>query len=221
MGGSGSRGGASAYSTWVLGVGSLKLGLIAHDRYTIGYGIIATCLCTNRELRRGTLNELQGDWSPGSWMKILLLQPKAQVFRRVPSCQHPTTTRWLHNPASRIKHGRSKEKAVSLFDELFPEDKDRRQKKSRKADTQIPRLPLSDIDHLDLYGRRGDQSKRHANKLAEGAAQSAVKQWNPAVLVLQRASKSLIDADFRRVSPKGRHIEEWTGPGDILKGSVN
>ncbi|KAL8971530.1 MAG: hypothetical protein Q9183_001014 [Haloplaca sp. 2 TL-2023] len=150
-------------------------------------------------------------------MKTSLLHSNAQVFRRVPLWQHPTTIHRLHNPTSRIKHGRSKEKPLSLFDELFPEDKDQRQKKSQKADIQIPRLPLSDIDHLDSYGRRGEQSKRHANKLAEGAAQSAVKQWNPAVLVLQRASKSLIDADFRRVSPKGRHIEEWTGPGDILK----
>ncbi|KAL8932007.1 MAG: hypothetical protein Q9211_006585, partial [Gyalolechia sp. 1 TL-2023] len=101
---------------------------------------------------------------------------------------------------------------VSLFDELFSEEN------TQDHDLiEIPRLPLSDIGHLDSFPFRLESGKRLAKKLTEAAAQESVKQWNPAVLVLSRASKSLVDADFRRVAPKGRHIGEWTGPGDILK----
>ncbi len=38
------------------------------------------------------------------------------------------------------------------------------------------------------------------------------------VLVLRGASPSLTEADFRRMIPKGKHIEEWAGEGSILKG---
>ncbi|KAL8800287.1 MAG: hypothetical protein Q9182_005281 [Xanthomendoza sp. 2 TL-2023] len=111
---------------------------------------------------------------------------------------------------------------LSLFDELFAEEKEQLQVAAADPpleDIHIPRLPLSDIDHLDPYPPLGGSSKGPSDKLTEAAAHGAVKQWNPAVLVLNRASKSLTDADFRRIAPKGRHIEQWTGPGDILKGA--
>ncbi|KAL8678523.1 MAG: hypothetical protein Q9186_005131 [Xanthomendoza sp. 1 TL-2023] len=111
---------------------------------------------------------------------------------------------------------------LSLFDELFSEEKEQLQATAADPgphERHIPRLPLSDIDHLDPYPPPGGSPKGPSNKLTEAAAHGAVKQWNPAVLVLNRASKSLTDADFRRIAPKGRHIEEWTGPGDILKGA--
>jgi len=38
-------------------------------------------------------------------------------------------------------------------------------------------------------------------------------------MVLRNASKSLSENDFRRVVPKGRHIEGWKGQGDIMKGT--
>ena len=37
------------------------------------------------------------------------------------------------------------------------------------------------------------------------------------MLVLNTASPSLSEADFRRIAPKGKHIKEWTGPGELLK----
>ena len=110
---------------------------------------------------------------------------------------------------------------TSLFDELFPEEKDKSQPTSNRPnddELHVPRLPLTDIDHLDPYPASSGRLRSPSKKRAEGAAQGAPKRWDPAVLVFNRASKSLVDADFRRIAPKGRHIDEWTGPGDILKG---
>ncbi|KAI4249194.1 MAG: hypothetical protein L6R40_000652 [Gallowayella cf. fulva] len=110
--------------------------------------------------------------------------------------------------------------SLSLFDELFPEETEQLRATALERDhdeIHIPRLPLSDIDHLDPYPPPGGSPKGASKKETEVAAHGAVKQWNPAVLVLNRASKSLMESDFRRIAPKGRHISEWTGPGDILK----
>lgn len=130
-----------------------------------------------------------------------------------------------HSGSAPTDDGRPKRppaKQTSLYDELFPEEQAESQTAPTEPDhdsIEIPRLPLSDIDHLDSYSQRSESRKRRTNELTQAAAQGAVKQWNPAVLVLSRASKSLVDADFRRIAPKGRHIGEWTGPGDILKGT--
>lgn len=115
----------------------------------------------------------------------------------------------------------SQSQQASLFDELFPEEKEGSQPTTNRPEhdeLHVPRLPLSDIDHLDPYPASSGGLRGPSKKRAEAAAQGAPKQWDPAVLVLNRASKSLVDADFRRIAPKGRHIGEWTGPGDILKG---
>lgn len=46
----------------------------------------------------------------------------------------------------------------------------------------------------------------------------SLRQWNISVLVIRRASRSLIESDFRRVAPKGQHIDDWKALGDILRG---
>ncbi|KAL8790472.1 MAG: hypothetical protein Q9213_000624 [Squamulea squamosa] len=124
------------------------------------------------------------------------------------------------DPILKISQGEGRRFLVSLFDELFPEEKDELRTAAPDQDQdkiQIPRLPLSDIDHLDPYPLLNGSPKGPSRKLTQVAAHGAVKQWKPAVLLLNRASKSLVDADFRRIAPKGHHIGEWTGPGDILK----
>ncbi|KAL8694222.1 MAG: hypothetical protein Q9218_001109 [Villophora microphyllina] len=133
--------------------------------------------------------------------------------------------RWLHSQTSeQVKNGKGRKaqrKPVSLFDELFPAEKESRRtvaNGSSQDDPQIPRLPLTDIEHLDSLSHHDESSNGGKRKLTKEAAQESVKKWNPAILVLQRASKSLTEADFRRIAPKGQHIEEWTGPGDIVKG---
>lgn len=144
-----------------------------------------------------------------------------------------TSLSWRISSHARLKHYSKPIKAtsetapssqpqrVSLFDELFPEEEETSQPttyQSEHDELHVPRLPLSDIDHLDPYPTSSGSLKGPSKKRTEAAAQGAPKQWDPAVLVLNRASKSLVDADFRRIAPKGRHIGEWTGPGDILKG---
>ncbi|KAI4170790.1 MAG: hypothetical protein LQ343_004679 [Gyalolechia ehrenbergii] len=135
--------------------------------------------------------------------------PQAEALRRPPVRRYLGLVRWSHGPRRALTNsGRIKglqAGKVSLFDELFLEEN-----KQDHDLVEIPRLPLSDIDHLGSFPFHPKSRKQLANKLTQTAAHGSVKQWNPAVLVLSRASKSLVDADFRRVAPKGRHIGEWT-----------
>ncbi len=131
--------------------------------------------------------------------------------------------RWLHSR----KGGASKVDAppplqgLSLLDELFPEEiKDARTapKKSKRT-PRIPRLPLPNLDEeggnhaADRYFLDGQRS------FAAFVNRDSLRQWNLSVLIIRRASKSLIESDFRRIAPKGQHINDWKGPGDILQGN--
>lgn len=114
---------------------------------------------------------------------------------------------------------RSQPQRLSLLEELFPEDGYMNRIGTEVKDQDVPRLPLLEVDEFfeepqdDL-----DRSRNRPNKVTKTAAVHAFRHQKLAVLVLQIASKSLIESDFRRVAPKGRHIDDWTGPGDILKG---
>lgn len=85
----------------------------------------------------------------------------------------------------------------------------------------VPRLPLAEFDHEDeLYN--GVQNRRHFGdtRMRRPNSEDVLHEWDLAVLVLSRASKSLVESDFRRLIPRGKHIENWCGPGDILKGKL-
>ena len=133
--------------------------------------------------------------------------------------------RYLHsaggNPSRKDRVRRQKAQKVSLFEELFPEE-------TRKRDFtlnieekyhDVPRLPLPEVgegfeeNHGDL-----DRSRVRSGQVASQATAEAFRQEKLAVLVLQIASKSLIESDFRLIAPKGEHIARWTGPGELLKG---
>ena len=108
----------------------------------------------------------------------------------------------------------------SLYDELFPNEQGSSLAAiaiSEPADLRIPRLPLPDVRHLNSHESNSGNTSRLSEQ-AQAASNEAFRRWNPAVLAFNRASKSLVDNDFRRLAPRGRYIEEWTGPGDILKG---
>ena len=118
-----------------------------------------------------------------------------------------------------LNHQKPKRQELSLFEELFPEESDKQFHKVYSAKEQIPRLPLSDLDevdkpdgHISGLGRPSD--------LTKAASRAAFRQWNLSILIIQRASKSLNESDFRRIAPKGQHIEDWKGPGDPLKGVI-
>ena len=116
---------------------------------------------------------------------------------------------------------------LSLFEELFPEEakgghkrKTRLNEERRKTTSpvggqqdDVPRLPPPDLDTSH------DPIRMQTPKLlAREAEMNAFRENNPTVLVLSGVSLSLVESDFRRISPKGIHIEEWRGLGDNLKG---
>ncbi|KAL6718322.1 hypothetical protein ACLMJK_004411 [Lecanora helva] len=106
----------------------------------------------------------------------------------------------------------------SLLAELFPEETLDVEVNGDRKDQEVPRLPLPEVDVFDedLEDEFGSSNGR-ANGITKAAATNAFKQKQLAVLIMQMASKSLVESDFRRIAPKGKHIEDWTGPGDILK----
>ena len=111
----------------------------------------------------------------------------------------------------------------SLFAELFP--KEAQKKAASKTPTgetnlKVPTLPLPTVEEL-LEGFDGStvNDSSHPRETTKAASSDAYKHRKIAVLVLQVASRSLIESDFRRLAPKGKHIGGWTGPGDILKGT--
>ena len=135
--------------------------------------------------------------------------------------------RWLHAPGPRQANDAPKQPSgsqLSLFDELFPEKAVKSSKNDRRPEEgmrHVPRLPLPDLEEVTpspqpagIY-KVGSQWGESTRKL------NAFRKEDMTVLVFRRASKSLDESDFRRMVPKGQHIEEWRGPGDILKGTCS
>ena len=118
------------------------------------------------------------------------------------------------------RHREPKNQELSLFEELFPEETKKSQGTDEKTDDtgqHIPRLPLPNLNVVDEPDDfKADQGR--AGDLTNAASRAALRRWNLAILVMQRVSKSLNESDFRRIAPKGQHIEDWKGPGDPLKG---
>jgi len=124
-------------------------------------------------------------------------EPKVRGFRR----QEPKNQKPRHQgPKNQEpRYQEPKHHELSLFEELFPEE---------------VKKHLNEVDDEDGYTLGQGRPIGHT----ESASRAAFRQWNLAVLIIQRASKSLIESDFRRIAPKGQHIEDWKGPGDPLKG---
>ncbi|KAI9700637.1 MAG: hypothetical protein M1836_002004 [Candelina mexicana] len=117
--------------------------------------------------------------------------------------------------------------ALSLLEELFPTEAKRYQREreaAQKIERQVPRLLLSaDMSNLDNPRAALDRvSKEQAalkNELRLKRQQylKDFRRREISVLLLGCASKSLVEEDFRRISPKGKHVEGWKVEGDILK----
>ncbi|KAJ9645861.1 hypothetical protein H2199_002904 [Coniosporium tulheliwenetii] len=107
----------------------------------------------------------------------------------------------------------SAQETYSLLQELFPEEA-RKQQPPPPPDEHriIPRLVL---DPHDADAPEPPKQKSARQRMIEALKAGRESRWT--VLVLRGASKSLAEADFRRMIPKGKHIEEWAGEGDILK----
>ena len=149
-----------------------------------------------------------------------------------PQCLRPVWTlsslrqsRCLHSsrgPEGRDLARRPRPPKLSLFEELFPEEIQKNSVGSRAVEQKghdVPRLPLPEVDEFfEEFQDDLDRSRAQPQKATNKAAAAAFRQQKLAVLALQIGSKSLVESDFRRIAPKGKHIEHWTGPGDILKG---
>ena len=106
-----------------------------------------------------------------------------------------------------------------MFEELFPEEAEKEAAQPNGKETTIPRLPLPELDEVfEDYQDDLDGGTLPPQRVTRAAAADAFRQDQLAVLALQLASKSLDESDFRRIAPRGKHIKDWTGPGDILKG---
>lgn len=110
---------------------------------------------------------------------------------------------------------------LSLLEELFPEETSANKTTHNGEDENVPRLALPEVDRFfEEFQDELDPYKQRPKKITARANTNAFKQKQLALLVLQIASKSLVESDFRRIAPKGKHIGDWTGPGDILKGAL-
>lgn len=111
---------------------------------------------------------------------------------------------------------------MSLFEELFPDEAKgpiAEEPSAERKMRELPELALSEIEGNDDDFEDGyvkPRQSRHGT--TETASRDAIKHWNPAILVLEVASPSLTESDFRRIAPKGEHISGWVGPGDIFIG---
>lgn len=133
----------------------------------------------------------------------------------------------IDEPSRRKKKPKSENKPtgpnLSLLEELFPEEFGQAAAPDTVSEGEkvIPRLPLVDFDDEDdFYNDAQNWKLSEDGGIGRPKVKDALHEWDLAVLVVNRASKSLIESDFRRLIPRGHHIDEWRGPGDILKGEL-
>jgi hypothetical protein len=125
----------------------------------------------------------------------------------------------------------SKSPRSSLFDELFPEEKD--SEKDGK-ESKVDKLPPFQFDHgfERNWGRirqrrptcvgnwkieKGDDAEEAPPPTPQSEQEGEKRRREAAVLVLNSASKRLEESDFFRIGHKGTHIQGWTT--GIIKGT--
>lgn len=148
-------------------------------------------------------------------MPILRLLPPSRLSPACRSRLLPPTLRQFHNSGGR---GFPPSPDLSLLEELFPEEVQKKRNRFPAKELQhIPRLPLSTLTEETHEGPNVVRGGKHLEAFVE---RDSLRQWNISVLVIRRASRSLIESDFRRVAPEGQHIDDWKGLGDILRGII-
>lgn len=168
---------------------------------------------------------------------------KNSLGARIPSFASPSNTKLTfqhglgptqpHQPSARSSHkeppvGRtagpntmsqlSRPKTVSLVDELFP-DKPTQPNETSDNTGSVPRLQIED---KRPSGCHKDTKTKSASELREEASKQHLAYEElgrePTVLLFRNASTSLVEEDFRRLIPKGKHIQEWQNNGQYVKG---
>ncbi|KAK5118088.1 hypothetical protein LTR62_004134 [Meristemomyces frigidus] len=113
------------------------------------------------------------------------------------------------------------------MEQLFPEETKKYDEAHRKAAREVPRLPL-ETPTVPTSSNPAKRKQRDTHtapvdvlpaRYRDAPARRHDAQGEqPTVLVLRNASKNLVEEDFRRLIPRGQHLEGWTlEQSDIIK----
>ena len=154
-----------------------------------------------------------------SFQKAVVRKPKAkQKKTRVSPNNHGRRA----DPTISNPRFPASDRKFSLLEELFPEEAQKLHivsATSQEASADVPRLPPPEfLDLGDDYEDARTPERLKSQLASRDATSNAFRQENPTVLIFSRASKAMTEDDFRRIAPRGAHIEEWRGPGDIMRG---
>jgi hypothetical protein len=134
--------------------------------------------------------------------------------------------------------------ALSLFDELFPEERHTKTPEQRLVEHRLDKLPAFNwspeinIDDYDEEHTQSEPEQDPFHQIPQRRPSNSATQYTPvsspplarpsreqdqalsgreSILVLSACSKTLEESDFFRLSPKGQHIEGWKS--GLLKGT--
>jgi len=126
------------------------------------------------------------------------------------------------NKANGKRDGLREPGKPSLAEQLFPEETKRYEEAKHQPSREVPRLPLERTEYVEEEQHRVFEktpppvSSPWVRPLPGRAMDVGGEQTS--VLVLRNASRNLVEEDFRRLIPQGRHMQGWTlEQGDILK----
>jgi hypothetical protein len=115
-------------------------------------------------------------------------------------------------------------KKPTLIEQLFPEESKQYEESLRQAPREVPRLPFEKAPPEGIRDRHLESSdvlpaqSPAASRLIKQLKKQDEQDPQITVLVLRNASKNLLEDDFRRLVPKGQHVEGWSlGHGQFLK----
>lgn len=151
------------------------------------------------------------------------------LSRHAPNITHHIHT--IHHEQRRGVTSDDGARKPSLFEELFPvESASATVKTPAKPTREVPRLNLNDslspapnqTKHGDDFAspstvRRILPNKTSATALGRRRSR-LIRPELTAILVLRNAGRHLLPEDFKRLSPRTKHIEGWINRGEIVNG---
>lgn len=162
-------------------------------------------------------------WTVGSTKRVLFSNNNGVNPRSVRDEKDASKRKGTEHRARKDGQAEAPHKP-SLIEQLFPEETKRHEEAQRKAAREIPRLPL-DLPVPFNERQDNDTVDDHEAPQAFGARQlqdqmrrQDQQSREVTILVLRNASPNLLEEDFRRLIPQGKHMEGWTlEQGDIIK----
>ena len=118
-------------------------------------------------------------------------------------------------PLKEVSKPSNKPSEPSLLQELFPEASNSPQAENSKRRYQYPKLDLPDPPLGPSIRRVNRSSPKTLKEQVVESFQN--KGEKTTVLQLTHCSTELVEADFRRLIPKGSHIESWHREGEFSR----